>query len=69
MFERHFKNEDSIKAKIVAGHRNGVCDKNGSSIKVTDAAGRQIYIPKPRFRPSSAVKVYVYREGIMVPKE
>lgn len=27
--ERHFKNEDVIKKKIVNGYRRGVCDKNG----------------------------------------
>jgi len=27
--ERHFKNEDAIKAKIVDGYRRGVCDSSG----------------------------------------
>jgi len=29
--ERHFKNEDDIKAKIVEGYKRGVCDKNGKT--------------------------------------
>ena len=69
MFERHFKNEDSIKALIVDGHKRGVCDSNGGSAKVTDATGRQMYIAKPKFSPSSAVSVYVCRDGVMVPRE
>ena len=67
--ERHFKNEDCIKEKIVTGRRNGVCDSNGASVKVTDAFGNKVYIAKPRFRPSSAVKTYVCRQGKMVLKE
>ena len=35
--ERHFKNEDVIKEKIVDGHRRGVCDKNGRTIKKESA--------------------------------
>lgn len=27
--ERHFKNEDAIKSKIVEGYRRGVCDNRG----------------------------------------
>lgn len=30
--ERHFKNEDAIKTKIVDGYRRGVCDHNGKTI-------------------------------------
>lgn len=29
--ERHFKNEDNIKDKIVNGYRRGVCDSNGKT--------------------------------------
>lgn len=35
--ERHFKNEDAIKEKIVEGHKRGVCDKNGRTIKTVGA--------------------------------
>lgn len=65
---RHFKNEDGIKAKIVEGHKRGICDRNGNSVKAMDSAGRQGFIAKPRFCSSSAVRVYVYREGKMVLK-
>ena len=30
--ERHFKNEDVIKEKIVDGYKRGVCDKNGKPL-------------------------------------
>lgn len=63
MFERHFKNEDNIKALIVSGHRRGVCDINGGSVKKGG-----VFIAKPRFTPSSVAKTYVYREGKMVLK-
>ena len=29
--ERHFKNEDVLKEKIVNGYRRGVCDSNGTT--------------------------------------
>ena len=29
--ERHFKNEDCIKNKIVNGYRRGVCDSDGKT--------------------------------------
>ena len=29
--ERHFKNEDDIKEKIVDGYRRGVCDSDGNT--------------------------------------
>lgn len=66
--ERHYKNEDSIKAQIFDGHRRGVCDSDGKSIKVINAAGQRVFVAKSRFYPSSAVKVYVYRDGKMVLK-
>lgn len=66
--ERHFKNEDDIKAKIFDAHGQGVCDSEGRSIRRTDTDGQRIFIAKPRFHPSSAVKTYVYREGRMVLK-
>lgn len=66
--EKHFKNEDGIKSKIVEAHRRGVCDRNGKSIKVTDAIGGQRVIAKPRFSPSSVVKTYVCRDGKVVLK-
>ena len=66
--ERHFKNEDVIKEKIVNGYRRGVCDSDGRSIKVTNAAGQRVAVAKPRFHPSSVAQVYVYREGKMVLK-
>lgn len=65
---RHFKNEDCIKDLIVRTHRRGVCDRNGNSIKVTDAIGGKRVIAKPRFSPSSVVKTYVYRDGKVVLK-
>lgn len=61
---RHFRNEDGIKALIVAGHRRGVCDGNGASIKKNG-----VFIAKPRFGLSSAVKTYVYRKGKKVLKK
>ena len=66
--ERHFKNEDCIKAKIVDGYRRGVCDSYGRSIKRMNAAGQRVTVAKPRFHPCSAVKTYVYKEGKMVLK-
>lgn len=63
--ERHFKNEDNIKTKIVDGYKRGVCDSNGRSIKVTNAAGQRVFIAKPRFHlGSSVVKRYVYRRNV-----
>lgn len=67
--ERHYKNEDGIKAQIFDGHRRGVCDSDGKSIKVTNVAGQRVFVAKPRFHPSSTVKTYVYRDGKMVLKE
>ncbi len=61
--ERHYKNEDGIKALIVEGHKRGICDSNGASVKV---GGR--FIAKPRC-PSSMVETYVYRKGKMVLKD
>ncbi len=63
-----FKNEENIKAKIVECHRRGVCDSSGRSVKVTNSAGKKVFIAKPRFNISSIVKTYVYREGRMVLK-
>jgi len=60
--ERHYKNEDAIKSLIVTGHRNGICDSNGASVKVDGG-----YIAKPILF-SSSVKTYVYRKGKMVLK-
>ena len=60
--ERHFKNEDIIKDKIVKGRRRGICDRNGSSLKVNG-----IFTAKSRSF-SSLVKTYVFREGKMVLK-
>ena len=57
-----FKNEEDIKAKIVEGHKRGVCDGNGASIKTKSG-----FIAKPMSFPSVA-KTYVYREGRMVLK-
>jgi hypothetical protein len=66
--ERHFKNEDGIKDRIVEAHGRGVCDSNGNSIKTTNAAGQRVFIAKPRFGLSSAIKTYVCRKGRMVLK-
>lgn len=66
---RHFKNEDAIKSLIVAGHRRGICDSSGRSIKKTNASGQRIVTARPRFGASSVVKTYVYRNGKMVLKE
>jgi hypothetical protein len=63
-----FKNEENIKDKIFEGHRRGVCDSSGRSIKVTNSAGKKVFIAKPRFGTSSVVKRYVYRKGRMVLK-
>ena len=62
MRERHFKNEDNIKDKIIVGRRRGVCDNEGRSIKVNG-----IFTAKPTAF-SSASKTYVYRNGKMVLK-
>lgn len=62
--ERHFKNEDVIKEKIVDGYRRGVCDSSGRSVKM----GNGVFVAKPRLGSSSVVKTYVYREGKMVLK-
>lgn len=67
--ERHFKNEDSIKQKIVDGHRQGVCDKDGRTDFILDASGRRGAIAKRRpLLPGSVVKTYVLRNGEMVLK-
>lgn len=58
-----FRNEEDIKAKIVEGHRRGICDSSGASIK-TEAG---VFVAKP-MSLSSAAKTYVYREGRMVLK-
>lgn len=63
-----FKNEEAIKAKIVECHKQGICDSDGNSIKVTNAAGRQVFIAKPRLG-RSGVKVYVYKDGKRILKE
>ena len=60
-------NEDNIKAMIVDGHKRGVCDTDGVSAKVTNTAGKRVFIAKPRIF-SSAAKTYVYRNGEMVLK-
>ena len=57
------KNEETIKRMIVAGHRRGICDSNGASIK---RGG--VFIAKPR-HSSSVDKTYVYRNGKMVLKD
>ena len=57
-----FKSEDKIKALIVNGHRRGVCDRNGASIKING-----VFVAKPRLF-SSVAKTYVYREGKKVLK-
>lgn len=59
----YFKNEDGIKALIVDGHRRGVCDSNGASIKRNG-----VFVAKPRFGSSSVAKTYVCRNGEMVLK-
>jgi hypothetical protein len=63
-----FKNEESIKDKIVECHRRGVCDSYGRSITITNSAGHRVAIAKPRLGSSSVVKTYVHREGKMVLK-
>jgi hypothetical protein len=63
-----FKNEESIKDKIVECHRRGTCDSYGRSVRVTDSSGYRIPIARPRFGSGSVVKTYVYREGRMVLK-
>ncbi len=59
-----FKNEDAIKAKIVEGHRRGICDSNGASIKTKDG----VFIAKPRCL-SSVAETYVCRKGKVVLKD
>ncbi len=63
-----FKNEEDIKAKIVECHNRGVCDSSGRSIKVTNSAGKKVFIAKPKLSSSSVVKTYVHRNGKMVLK-
>lgn len=63
-----FKNEEDIKDKIVECHKRGICDSSGRSVKVTNAAGKKVFIAKPRFSLSSVVKTYVYKNGRMVLK-
>lgn len=67
--EKHFKNEDAIKDKIVECHRRGICDSNGNSIKITNCAGQKVFVAKPRFGSSSVIKTYVYKNGKVVLKE
>lgn len=64
---RHFKNEDNIKAKIFRGHKNGVCDSNGKSIRRMNTGDQRVFVAKPR-HVSSVTKVYVYEKGKMVLK-
>jgi len=65
--ERHFKNEDDIKAKIFEAHRRGVCDSNGKSIRRMNTGGKRVFVTRPR-HVSSVTKTYVYRNGKMVLK-
>ena len=58
----YFKNEDGIKALIVAGHERGVCDSNGASVKKDG-----VFVAKP-MAMSSVARTYVYRNGKMVLK-
>lgn len=58
-----FKNEEKVKAMIVDGHRRGVCDRNGDSVRGTSGA----FVAKP-MSFSSAAKIYVYKNGKMVLK-
>ena len=60
--ERHFKNEDVIKDMIVEGHRNGVCDSNGASVKRNG-----VFTAKSRILSSSA-RTFICRNGKMVLK-
>lgn len=65
--ERHFKNEDNIKAKIVAGHRLGVCDSDGRSVRKMNTGGRRVFVAKSRFHQTSVTKKYVYdKEGKLI---
>lgn len=59
-----FKNEEDIKQKIFEGHRRGVCDRNGASVKTKNG----VFVAKPRFGFSSMVKTYVCRNGRLVLK-
>lgn len=59
-----FKNEETIKDMIVGGHKRGICDSDGRSVKSED--GR--FIAKPRAR-SSVSQVFVCRNGVVVPKD
>ena len=66
--ERHFKNECAVKDMISKGHKRGVCDGSGRSVKVVDGVGCKVTIARPITTPSSA-KTYVYRDGKMVLKD
>lgn len=59
-----FKNENKIKDMIVAGHRRGICDSNGDSVKDTNG----MFIAKSVFGHGSVVKTFVCRKGKMVLK-
>lgn len=64
-----FTDIDSIKQKIVDGHRRGVCNKNGETDFSTDNLGRRTPRPRPsKGLNSSTARTYVYREGKMVLK-
>jgi hypothetical protein len=57
------KNEEKIKDMIVDGHKRGVCDSSGASIKIGG-----VFVAKP-ITTNSAAKTYVFRDGKIVPKE
>ena len=61
-----FKNEESIKEKIVECHRRGVCDSYGRTVKVTNSVGQRVPIARPRFGSGSVVKKAVYENGKLV---
>jgi hypothetical protein len=64
-------NTKDIKAKIVDGHRRGVCNRAGETVFKTDCCGKRRAVAKPTlgFHSTSAVKTYVLRNGKMVLKE
>ncbi len=60
-----FKNENKIKDMIVAGHRRGICDRNGDSVK----NGNGVFVAKPAFGHGSTVSTFICRKGKMVLKD
>lgn len=68
LVEKQYSNERAVKDMIYKGHRRGVCDSDGRSVKVLDGIDCKVTVAKPKLC-SSCAKTYVYRNGKMVLKE